>query len=73
LLKDIPEHIKRLEILRAHWTSRGDTRTLRGAIAAAILSQDVKKAALDAGLYVLVQSGDTMKIDIPDGFKARSW
>jgi hypothetical protein len=30
-------------------------------------------AALEAGLYVIVQSGDTMKLKIPEGFQPREW
>jgi hypothetical protein len=71
--EDIPEHINRLEILRAYWTNKGDKRKLCGAIAGAIFPENVKKAALKAGLYVLVQSGDTMKIETQDGFIAREW
>jgi hypothetical protein len=70
---DIPEHINRLEILREYWNSKGDRRKLRGAIAGAIFPETVRKAAVKAGLYVLVQSGDTMKIDIPDNFIAREF
>jgi len=72
-MEDVPEHIKRLGILRDYWTNKGDKRTLCGAIAGAIFPETVKKAALKAGLYVLVQSGDTMKIDIPNGFAPREW
>ena len=71
--EDIPEHIERLGILRDYWDKKGDKRKLCGAIAGAIFPETVKKTALKAGLYVLVQSGDTMKIDIPNGFAPREW
>jgi hypothetical protein len=35
--------------------------------------KEVKQAALEAGLYVLEQSGDTMKMDIPGGFIPKEW
>jgi hypothetical protein len=70
---DVEEHIERLAILRDHWSKKGDTRKLRGAIAGAIFSQDAKIAALKAGLYVIVQSGDTMKLELSDGFVPREW
>jgi hypothetical protein len=69
----VPEHIERLEKLRKHWNKRGETRILRGAIAGAIFPESVKRAALKAGLYVIVQSGDTMKIEVPNGFVPREW
>ena len=72
-MEDVPKHIERMGILRNYWTNKGDRRKVRGAIAGAIFPKPVKKAAAKAGLYVLVQSGDTMKIDIPEDFVAREW
>jgi len=72
-MEDVPEHINRLGKLRDYWTNKGDRRILRGAIAGAIFPETVKKAAIKAGLYVLVQSGDTMKMEIPEGFVAREF
>jgi len=72
-MEDVPEHINRLGILRDYWTNKGDRRKLLGAIAGAIFPETVKKAAVKAGLYVLVQSGDTMKIEIPEGFVPREF
>jgi predicted AAA+ superfamily ATPase len=73
VVDDVQEHIERLAILRDHWSKKGDTRKLRGAIAGAIFPQDVKIAALRAGLYVIVQSGDTMKLELSDNFTPREW
>jgi hypothetical protein len=72
-VKDVEHHIKRLEILRDHRRSRNDNRTIKGAIAGAIFGAEEKKATIEAGLYVVEQSGDTMKIDVPLGFVAREW
>jgi hypothetical protein len=71
--KDMEHHAKRLELLRQHWEKRGDKRVIRGAIAGAIFGSTEKKAAIEAGFYVLVQSGDTMKLELPDGFVPREW
>ena len=70
---DVQEHIERIAILRDHWSKKGDTRKLRGAIAGAIFPQEAKIAALKAGLYVIVQSGDTMKLELSDNFTPREW
>jgi hypothetical protein len=40
-----------------------------GAIAGAIFDDEEREAAVKEGLYVIVQSGDTVKIDIPEDFK----
>jgi hypothetical protein len=63
--KDVREHIKRLEFLRKHKDKRGDGRAIRGAIAGAIMPEDVRLVALRAGLYVIEQSGDTVRIEEP--------
>ena len=67
-VKHIAEHIRRMEILRDHRRKLNDQRKVEGAIAGAIFGTEEQKAAIEAGLYVIVQSGDTMKIKVPDGF-----
>ncbi|MCL2293370.1 MAG: hypothetical protein FWC36_00655 [Spirochaetes bacterium] len=71
--KDIERHIKRLEILREHRNKHRDTRKILGAIAGAIFPHEVKELALEAGFYVLEQSGNIMKMDIPDDFVPAEW
>jgi hypothetical protein len=70
---DITHHLKRLEILRIVTNEIGDKRKIQGAIAGAIYDKTVKEAVLEAGLYVVAQSGDTMRLEIPAGFKPREW
>ncbi|MCL2763474.1 MAG: hypothetical protein FWD36_09795 [Treponema sp.] len=71
--QDIDHHIKRLEILRKYRNKKYDNRTIYGAIAGAIFGGEEKEAAIAAGFYVLEQTGDTMKMDIPDNFVPREW
>ena len=72
-VKDIAHHLKRLEILREHRDKLNDRRKILGAIAGAMFGGPEKEATLEAGLFVIEQSGDTMKIDVPDGFVPREW
>ena len=71
--KDIEHHTRRLEILRDHRRKTRDYRKIQGAVAGAIFDAVVKKAVIEAGLFVIEQSGDTMKIEVPDGFVPREW
>jgi hypothetical protein len=71
--QDVDEHLERLETLRAWADKHRDQRKILGAMAGAIMHPGVRQYALKAGLYVIVQSGDTMKIDVPDGFVPRQW
>ena len=71
--EDIDEHIKRLEILRRRADTRNDIRKFQGAIAGAIMTEAVRDYAHKAGFFVIGQTGDTVKITIPEGFTPREW
>jgi hypothetical protein len=71
--QDIDHHIKRLEFLRRYKDKHRDSRKLLGAIAGAIMPESVRNYALKAGLYVIEQTGDTVKIDSPPEFIPREW
>jgi len=62
-----------MEILRKKADSKSDKRKYQGAIAGAIMSDTVRDYAHKAGFYVIEQTGDTVAINIPEGFKAREW
>jgi exonuclease VII large subunit len=72
--KDINHHLKRLEILRDHRKKHNEKpKKIWGAIAGAVFGTTEKIAAMEAGLYVLVQSGDTMQMEVNDDFTPRQW
>jgi hypothetical protein len=70
---DVEDHVRRLRILRLNRDRKGDKRKIHGALAGAIMPYAVKAAALKAGLYVITQTGDTVKIDVPEGFTPKTW
>lgn len=70
---DVNDHLARMKVLRRHADSRGDRRKYRGAMAGAIIKKDARSYALKSGFYVIEQSGDTMKMDIPEGFVPQEW
>jgi hypothetical protein len=72
-IDDVKRHVKRMEIIRRHADAKGDTRRFYGAMAAAIADAGARNYAVKTGFYVIVQSGDTMRFDIPDGFRPRAW
>ena len=69
----INEHLERMEVLRRLADIRGDKRKYRGAIATAVTTDTARDYARKSGFYVLEQSGDTMKLEIPEGFVPRDW
>ncbi|MDR0475309.1 MAG: DUF3782 domain-containing protein [Treponema sp.] len=72
-IRDVNNHIRRIEILRRHADKNHDKRRYQGAIAGAIIGESARRYILEKGLYVIEQTGDTVQIVIPRGFKARDW
>jgi hypothetical protein len=44
-----------------------------GAIAGAIMSNEMRAYILKKGFYAVEQTGDTVKINAPKGFVPREW
>jgi DNA repair exonuclease SbcCD ATPase subunit len=72
-INDVKEHVKRMEKLRIYADGHQDRRKLLGAVAGAIASEGAKAFAVKNGFFVLEQSGDTIKIAVPQDFKPREW
>jgi hypothetical protein len=71
---DVDVHIERIEKVRGQVDTRGDRRTLVGAMAGMVVPEGVRKYAQGKGLYVLEQSGEMVELaEAPEGFKAREW
>jgi Holliday junction resolvase len=70
---DVREHTQRMEKLRRYADDHGDKRKLLGAVAGGIASEEVKAFAVKSGFFVLEQSGDTVRISVPEDFKPREW
>jgi hypothetical protein len=70
---DVGDHEQRLRILRLVRNKKGDKRKIYGALAGAIMPSSVRTAALKAGFYVITQTGDTVRIDVPEGFTPKAW
>ena len=73
LEKDVDKFINKMEILRQRADLRNDTRKFRGAIAGAIMHDNIRNYAHKAGFYVIEQTGDTVMINIPEGFIPKEW
>ena len=71
--EDVDDHIHQMEVLRGYADEHRDTRKYYGAIAAAIMNDALRSYILKTGFYVIEQTGDTVKINIPEDFKPREW
>ena len=71
---DVDGHLEQIAKIRNYMDARDDKRKLVGAVAGGIISDNVLKYAQKKGLFVLVQTGDSVAIAaVPEGFKAREW
>jgi hypothetical protein len=70
---DVRDHVERMGKLRRYADEHGDKRRLLGAMAGAIATDGVKAFAVKNGFFVLEQSGDTVRISVPEDFKPREW
>ncbi|MDR1444439.1 MAG: hypothetical protein LBI94_06130 [Treponema sp.] len=71
---DVDDHIERIRKVREQLDKRGDRRKLVGAVAGMAAAETVRKYAQKKGLYVLVQSGDSVALAETDGtFRVREW
>jgi predicted nuclease with TOPRIM domain len=73
LASHVQDHLERMDILRAYADEHDDRRVWLGAVGGALLATDARKAALKAGFYLIEQSGDTVMISVPEGFKPKEW
>jgi hypothetical protein len=71
-IHDIQDHIERMEKLRQYADLHHDRRILFGAIAGAIIPENVRDYAMKQGFYIIEQSGDTVHITAPPG-KPKAW
>jgi phage-related tail protein len=73
-MRDINKHIERLEKIRKYMDERNDSRKILGGIAAGFISERLQQNAEEKGLYVMVPTGDSVKIiENPDNFKEGVW
>jgi len=65
-------HIERLEKMRKYADLHGDKRSFLGAVAGVVIPDDIRKLALNHGLFVIEPSGETFRITPPSG-KPKEW
>ncbi|MDR2756750.1 MAG: hypothetical protein LBC20_13690, partial [Planctomycetaceae bacterium] len=71
---DVRRHLKRMGMVRHHYEQLRDTRKIFiGGIAGAVFPKVAKDEAIKLGFFVFTQSGDTITIDVPKGFKPREF
>jgi hypothetical protein len=73
-VEDVDEHLERIGKVRQVMDAHGDKRKLIGAVAGGSVPENVLRYAQKKGLFVIVQTGDSIDVaDMPETFKAREW
>ena len=70
--RDVQDHIRRLKKMRKFADLHGDRRTFLGAVAGAVMTNNVKEYVLKQGFFAIEPSGETFKIIPPDN-KPKEW
>jgi hypothetical protein len=69
----VNEHRRRMETIRSRGRKWTDKKLL-GAVSAAIVEDNVRDYAKKNGFFVISQTGETMRIDKPEGeFSVKEW
>jgi hypothetical protein len=74
VIKDVKDHVARMEKMRLHADLHGDLRKYLGSVAGMVINENVREFALKNGFYVIEPSGDTFNITEPKGrYHPREW
>ena len=69
---DVKEHLERLALIKDCFPQYADYQVM-GAVAGAVVPEEVGRFAYRQGLFVLAQNGDTMEICNDDRFAPHTW
>ncbi|MBF0146803.1 MAG: DUF3782 domain-containing protein [Magnetococcales bacterium] len=69
---DVREHLNRLEEFKGFFPEYVDRRVM-GAVAGIVVEEHVEGFAMNEGLFVIVQSGDAVKLANDKEFNPKTW
>ncbi|MBF0416369.1 MAG: DUF3782 domain-containing protein [Magnetococcales bacterium] len=70
--EDVRDHLKRLHEFKEFYEGEKGARVM-GAVAGILIDNDVDQYAMNQGLFVIVQSGDSVKLANDRTFVPRTW
>ncbi|MBF0142146.1 MAG: DUF3782 domain-containing protein [Magnetococcales bacterium] len=71
-IEDVREHLERLSEFKEFFREYADKRVI-GAVAGMVVEDNVVRFAVRSGLFVIVQSGDSVRMANEESFVPRSW
>jgi hypothetical protein len=73
-MKDVDEHLKRMELIRKYPPSEIVGKKLLGAMAGGVVDADVRRHAWESGFFVLELTGESVDlVPPPEGFVPQEW
>ncbi|MDR2150585.1 MAG: hypothetical protein LBO67_07210 [Spirochaetaceae bacterium] len=73
-VRDVDEHLKRMELIRKYPPLETVNKQLLGAMAGGVVSPEIMAYAYEAGFYVLELTGESVHlVPPPAGFTPRQW
>jgi chromosome segregation ATPase len=73
-MKDVDEHLKRMELVRKYPPAEVADKKLLGAMAGGVVDADVQRYACESGFFVLELTGESaLLVPPPEGFVPRQW
>ncbi|MBF0177334.1 MAG: hypothetical protein HQL63_10895 [Magnetococcales bacterium] len=70
--EDVQEHLQRLAEFKDFFPEYADRRVM-GAVAGIVMDENVNRHAMNEGLFVIVQSGESVQMANDAAFKPRVW
>ncbi|MDR2441621.1 MAG: DUF3782 domain-containing protein [Planctomycetaceae bacterium] len=72
--KDLWKHINRLKIVQRYFKNRRPKeRKIIGAIAGTVFDEEFRNIVIENGLYTIIPTGNTFKIDVPEDFQPKNF
>jgi hypothetical protein len=71
-IEDVREHLIRLGEFKDFFPEYAD-KQIMGAVAGIVMDENVDRFAMNQGLFVMVQSGETVQLANDPDFAPRSW
>jgi hypothetical protein len=73
-MKDVDEHLKRMQLIRQYPPEQIGDKQLFAAMAGGVVDPDVKNYAYECGFFVLELTGESVHlVPPPEGFEPRKW
>ena len=71
-VSDVREHLTRMAEFKEFFSEYADKRAI-GAVAGMVIEENVSRFAINQGLFVIEQAGDTLRMANDDAFVPRAW